>query len=824
MARGCGKAQRGVTRGRVVGEKMANGGRVPGAKYMVLGGFTSSGPSTSGGGAGASMGSFGNQGLSSNQGNVGAGRSNVSAGSTPGGGGGGNKAGSSASLGSPVSRAAASAAARSPIGEAARLGDLPAQSMAMAGVDPYMARAASNEIMGRVSQAAINDMNRGNIDTSKFGPRATGGDVKIGGVAIDPTIQSSSIPSLDDVFTDERIPESLPDVATFGMFDTPGFNLSANFGLPSFFNKMPKQFTDRLPNADDDVAYRMNRHFDEIMGKQQQKPITDRLPQEEVPTSQKFTPVAKDFSKRMEGLSITPTVSSPSSPSIGSVKSADYQQIADATAARLKSQGIKATPEQINQLAFGSAYMTPAVKAGSQIQKLNTLQRLIDKGSKKTGKFDEKTLSPEDLTKYKNLSAEAKNLIDSQEVVMYSPGTSLYGIKTVPKSTGLVVDPKTGYLTSPSYSKVLGPTNIPSSIGVYKNTTFYAPNTPEYAKAVPSKILGRDMPGALADYSQYRSQSAPDAVPSAPLVSGTPNSQAWTGQGAPSPVGYDPSFAYDANKGSQQYSTSVGYNPNFAYDANKGSQQYTAPGRYDPNFAYNANKGSQQYTESVAYDPRFAYNANKGSQEYESQKQQSYPGNQQFTMNTIPVPKNFSGRMEGLNFAAPEEQAPNIVAPATIYTPVPKNFSGRMEGLNFPAPQAAPAPEVPIVQTNPIPIPKKKPIISLPPGAIPYKGNWTSAPKYIMPNQDRWGASRNDNNRIDRTARNGQATTKVNPYEPGTDEYLLWEEQYGAAQTGNVASTSTTPSTGTFASTAKNGGLVRGYGKATRGRRGVRFI
>jgi hypothetical protein len=189
-----------------------------------------------------------------------------------------------------------------------------------------------------------------------------------------------------------------------------------------------------------------------------------------------------------------------------------------------------------------------------------------------------------------------------------------------------------------------------------------------------------------------------------------------------------------------------------------------------------------------------------------------------------PVPKNFSGRMEGLNFAAPEEQAPNLVAPATTYTPVAKNFSGRMEGLNFTAPQAAPAPEVPIVQTNPIPIPKKKPIISLPPGAIPYKGNWTNAPKYIMPNQDRWGASRNDNNRIDRTARNGQATTKVNPYEPGTEEYLLWEEQYGAAQTGNVAATGTTSGTGTFGSTAKDGGLVRGYGRAVRGRKGVRFI
>lgn len=709
MSRGCGKAQRGLTRGQFVGAKaMAHGGHV-GAKYMATGGKPgesamaqaeasragtagsarsgSAGPSSGSLAGGAGRDGGGGTGRQAPQGGAGAvsrgPSSSVSAG------------GANVSVGAGQARPAINSLVRDMEQSSAAASSTGFRGTA--GVNAFMGAAAPT--FGKVSQAALTDMANGNLRISDS-------------IKADPTMFSASIPSLYG-FNSDLSTKGVP-LAGLGdpMMSSPRA-IDADMNLSKFASN--KQFDERIPGIDAGSAIDMNRAFAERLT---QIPETkaqaglapswasDRLPPSDFvnpevpsivsPTYPSLAGQARISQARAPSQPIG--VPSASAPSIGQVKSQDYQQMADATAANLKAQGIKATPSQINQLAFGSAFLKSATPTGSQIQKLNQFKSLIAKGTPKGGKFNVKNLTPKEQDLYNKLSVEAKGLVDSGEVVMFSPTSSVKGLKNVPESTGLKLDPKTGSLVGPGWQEVIGPIDVPSKAGTFIDTRFYAPTTPEYQRGTKAQIVGRDMPGALADYSQPVSQ------PSANLAGAARIAQGRTQAAAPSMAGSE-----RIDQGKPQAGSSSG-----------------------------------------------------------------------FGVNITPVPHDMSGRMAGLSGF---EAAP----PASASKPITNQIASNTT--------------VSSGQMTPTPTPPS------------YTGNWANAGR-TGGFMDRVGG----NNREDRTSRDGRVRNKVNPFTPGSSKWQTWEDRFGSSQTGDVAST------GTFGSTASNGGLIRRDGVVQRGRTRGRFI
>jgi hypothetical protein len=146
----------------------------------------------------------------------------------------------------------------------------------------------------------------------------------------------------------------------------------------------------------------------------------------------------------------TQMASSPSMPSIGAIKSADYQSIADA----IKGY----TPQQTNQLAFGSAYSTRAPNEVGQM-----IEGLKAAASNPNLSADQKAQLAKDISSLQAMGG-----------IAVSPGSAL-----APTPEGFTVNPQTGAITkAPGYNVVAGPyASMPSSYGTFNNISFAMPES-----------------------------------------------------------------------------------------------------------------------------------------------------------------------------------------------------------------------------------------------------------------------------------------------------------------------------------------------------------
>lgn len=137
-------------------------------------------------------------------------------------------------------------------------------------------------------------------------------------------------------------------------------------------------------------------------------------------------------------------------PSIGSVKAADYQGIANA----IKGY----SPEQKNQLAFGSAYAT---RSPTEVGKM--IEGLKAAAANPSLSEDQKAQLSKDIASLQALGG-----------VAISPGS--FG---APVPSGFSVDPVTGAITkSPGYNVVAGPyASMDSPYGTFNNISFAMPKS-----------------------------------------------------------------------------------------------------------------------------------------------------------------------------------------------------------------------------------------------------------------------------------------------------------------------------------------------------------
>lgn len=144
----------------------------------------------------------------------------------------------------------------------------------------------------------------------------------------------------------------------------------------------------------------------------------------------------------------TQMASAPSMPSIGAMKSAEYQAMADAI------KGF--TPEQTNQLAFGSAYSTRVPNEVGQM-----IAGLKAAASNPNLSADQKA----------QLSKDIKAL-QAMGGIAVSPGSDF-----APTPPGFTVNPQTGAITkAPNYNVVAGPyASMDSPVGAFKNISFAMP-------------------------------------------------------------------------------------------------------------------------------------------------------------------------------------------------------------------------------------------------------------------------------------------------------------------------------------------------------------
>jgi hypothetical protein len=137
-------------------------------------------------------------------------------------------------------------------------------------------------------------------------------------------------------------------------------------------------------------------------------------------------------------------------PSIGSVKAADYQGIANA----IKGY----SPEQKNQLAFGSAYAT---RSPTEVGKM--IEGLKAAAANPSLSEDQKAQLSKDISALQALGG-----------IAVSPGSSF-----APVPSGFSVDPTTGAITkSPGYNVVAGPyASMDSPVGAFENISFAMPKS-----------------------------------------------------------------------------------------------------------------------------------------------------------------------------------------------------------------------------------------------------------------------------------------------------------------------------------------------------------
>jgi hypothetical protein len=139
-----------------------------------------------------------------------------------------------------------------------------------------------------------------------------------------------------------------------------------------------------------------------------------------------------------------------SMPNIGAMKSAEYQAMADA----IKGY----TPEQTNQLAFGSAYSTRTPnEVGTMIAGLKAA------ASNPNLSADQKAQLSKDIASLQAMGG-----------IAVSPGSAL-----APTPPGFTVNPQTGAITkAPGYNVVAGPyASMPSSYGTFNNISFAMPES-----------------------------------------------------------------------------------------------------------------------------------------------------------------------------------------------------------------------------------------------------------------------------------------------------------------------------------------------------------
>lgn len=346
----------------------------------------------------------------------------------------------------------------------ARLGPNAAQAMAGAGVNPTVAnlgaRTMNNMMASQPAPAAPADVSFDD-DTLQRVRQLIGGTMRPQASSVMPTLTGSpfsvaSIPNVNLPVTD---------------FTTAANNYGANFpqdprgigfmaGVTNPINATnPVGPLAQRPNvaakgdylgslADDQAIVSGIPRPDTVVGQYTRTPADALYTAETQPSAAApSATLASDY----RGLPTpAPAPAMAQAPSIGPIKAADYQAIADA----IKGY----SPSDTNKLAFGSAYSTTSPTAvGAKIAELKALAanpNLTD-------------AQKADLAKQ---MAELKTLGG----IAISPGSTL---APVPK--GFTVDPKTGKITkAPGYNVVAGPyPAVESSYGTFNNISFAMPKS-----------------------------------------------------------------------------------------------------------------------------------------------------------------------------------------------------------------------------------------------------------------------------------------------------------------------------------------------------------
>ena len=379
------------------------------------------------------------RGVSSGTGNVGGVRDGGFGGAGTGslGGGGGNAL--AREMTSPVNNAARNDYLRDAARASARLGPNAAQSMVDAGVNSYVANQGARtmaNMMGAAPQATVNNASNLNIGDDAFA-RAM-------------QIISATSPSRT------TFPALTGTNVNAGQLE--GFELSQP--SPVNFNTAVTGYGSGLPIQNPTT-------ISDYMGIKTSAPPVNGPPAQQVNTAAKgdflglpvdrlaqayagqTSPLASYMgSPTLSKTPSTQMASAPSMPNIGAMKSAEYQAMAD----NIKGY----TPEQTNQLAFGSAYSTRTPnEVGTMIAGLKAA------ASNPNLSADQKAQLSKDIASLQAMGG-----------IAVSPGSAL-----APTPQGFTVNPQTGAITkSPGYNVVAGPyASVPSPYGTFNNISFAMP-------------------------------------------------------------------------------------------------------------------------------------------------------------------------------------------------------------------------------------------------------------------------------------------------------------------------------------------------------------
>lgn len=215
----------------------------------------------------------------------------------------------------------------------------------------------------------------------------------------------------------------------------------------------------------------------------------------------------------------TQMAAAPSMPSIGAMKSAEYQAMADAI------KGF--TPEQTNQLAFGSAYSTPVPnEVGQMIAGLKAAASNPNISAAQKAK----------------MQADIKAL-QAMGGIAVSPGSSF-----APTPPGFTVNPQTGAITkAPDYNVVAGPyASMDSPVGAFKNISFAMP-----------KSVALTQPGVAANPNYNPMANMMTAAAPAPQGPQNILSSNYQYDGTPANAAYQapasPQYAYDGTPANAVY-------------------------------------------------------------------------------------------------------------------------------------------------------------------------------------------------------------------------------------------------------------------------------